>query len=232
MNKAKIYAGKAADLLYPPSIYCVCCGNMIDRSRTYSLCDHCVRHIMWDMEGVRKLRDIDIIACAQYGIYERTIIFSLKYRKHRFVARSVAEMMRDKLASAGIDTRGKYLVYVPTSGSRKKERGFDHMELIARHLAGMTELTLLPDAIVRVRETRSMKGLSPQERAENVRGAFKLREGMAEIISGKDVILTDDFFTTGATAAACVEALETAAPRGVLFLAFAGKFRGRSAELK
>ena len=53
--KLKDFGGKALDLLYPPSLYCNCCGNLIDESRTYNLCDHCISHIRWDASEIRDL---------------------------------------------------------------------------------------------------------------------------------------------------------------------------------
>jgi ComF family protein len=37
----------ALDLLYPPSIYCMACGNLIDASRPYTLCDACRERFAW-----------------------------------------------------------------------------------------------------------------------------------------------------------------------------------------
>lgn len=38
---------KVAELLYPTATYCIVCGNYIDDSRSYCICDHCIRHIRW-----------------------------------------------------------------------------------------------------------------------------------------------------------------------------------------
>ena len=69
-----------AELAFPPSLYCACCGNIIDSTRTYSLCDHCMDHFRWDRSDGISSEDIKLIRCVSYGIYERSLIFDLKYR--------------------------------------------------------------------------------------------------------------------------------------------------------
>ena len=74
------------ELSFPPSLYCACCGNIIDSTRTYSLCDHCMDHFRWDRSDGISSEDIKLIRCVSYGIYERSLIFDLKYRGKKHVA--------------------------------------------------------------------------------------------------------------------------------------------------
>lgn len=34
------------DLVFPQGLYCNCCGKYIDETRTYGLCDHCIRRMV------------------------------------------------------------------------------------------------------------------------------------------------------------------------------------------
>lgn len=45
ISKASLVVSAAEDLLFPDSIYCVCCGKIIDDTRTYSLCDECMSRL-------------------------------------------------------------------------------------------------------------------------------------------------------------------------------------------
>ena len=56
---------------------------------------------------------MEAMRCCQYGIYERTLIFSLKYNKQRYIARHIAEMMRDKLKNENRDRSYDIIVPVP-----------------------------------------------------------------------------------------------------------------------
>lgn len=83
---------QTADFFFPMGTYCICCGKYIDHTRTYALCDHCIRHIRWgqieinlDAEGKHWKRPVYLdsaSACAFYGLYSRRLIFELKYNGH------------------------------------------------------------------------------------------------------------------------------------------------------
>ncbi len=223
MTDLREAAEKLLDLIYPDPIYCICCGNIIDETRTYGLCDHCVRHMVWDMDPPKMRDGMEIMRCCQYGIYERTLIFSLKYNGKRYVARHIAEIMRDKLKSVKRDRSYDVIVPVPLYKGKERQRGFNQTALIAKHLAEYLGIKAAPDALVRVRDTRPMRGLSPGERAENIAGCFAPGEDAERLISGKRVLLLDDFFTTGSTAMECRKELLKLEPESVCFIAFAAK---------
>ncbi|MDR0851583.1 MAG: double zinc ribbon domain-containing protein, partial [Clostridiales Family XIII bacterium] len=41
------WLNKAAETLFPSALYCIACGNLIDETRPYALCDSCAREIGW-----------------------------------------------------------------------------------------------------------------------------------------------------------------------------------------
>ena len=47
-NRIYELADRLLGLIYPDPLYCICCGNIVDETRTYGLCDHCIRHMVWD----------------------------------------------------------------------------------------------------------------------------------------------------------------------------------------
>ncbi|WP_303857055.1 ComF family protein [Aminicella lysinilytica] len=163
-----------------------------------------------------------MLRCAEYGIYERTLIFSLKYNGKKYIARDIAAMMKDRLALAGVD----YDVIVPVPMNRAKEqrRGFNQTSLIGKYLAKACGKDFLPSALRRTKNTAPMRGLSPTEREINVRGCFVADENSREKLRGRRVLLLDDFYTTGATALECYRALAPDEPADVIFIAFAAKY--------
>ena len=210
------------DYVFPPSLYCLCCGNIIDRTRTYSLCDHCIRHMRWDYEPVSGKWGMEVVRCAEYGLYERTLIFSLKYKNKKYIARTIAEIMADrlKLAKAEYDI----IVPVPISAEKLKQRGFNQSALMGKYLSGLSGSEMLEHALERVGDTVPMRGLSPTEREMNIRGKIKLNKREAKLIKNKKVLLLDDISTTGSTARECAEILRSAEPGKIIFLAFAGRW--------
>lgn len=214
-------ADKMMNLLFPPDLYCICCGNLIDETRTYHLCDHCLSHIHWDGGEARVIGGLKTLRCAQYGLYERTLIFALKYNGKKYIARDLAEMMEDRLALAEQDF--DIIVPVPMFSEKERRRGFNQAALMGRYLGRRMGKPCAERALLRTADTRPMRGLSPTERKVNVKDKFALCEKYAKMLEGKKVLLIDDFYTTGSTAEACFEALQKAGPQEVCFLAFAAK---------
>jgi predicted amidophosphoribosyltransferase len=112
------------------------------------------------------------------------------------------------------------LVPVPMAAVRRRERGFNPAEELARALAAGTGWTCVPDGLERRQYRRPLRGLSAQRRREEVAGAFVAGPGVARL-AGSRVVLVDDVVTTGATLRVAMEALRAAgmAPAGALALA-------------
>lgn len=115
------------------------------------------------------------------------------------------------------------LVNVPLHPRRLRERGYDQAALLAAAVGDILRLPVGCGVLRRARCTRGQSLLDRAEREGNVRGAFSLDRPAA--VTGKDVILVDDLVTSGATARACLAAVERGAPRTTTVLA-AGRAAG------
>lgn len=73
------------------------------------------------------------------------------------------------------------------------------------------KMELAPHRLRRVHHKESQYRLSPEERRENVRGAFQVRGS----VRGRQVLLVDDVYTTGATVTECTEVLLAAGAESV-----------------
>ena len=110
------------------------------------------------------------------------------------------------------------VVPVPLGRQRLKERGYNQAALLAMPVAFFQDWYYSPRAVFRIRETRSQVGLTAVERRENIADAFQADPAR---VSGKAVLLVDDVTTTGATVAACSEALRKAGARNIYALTLA-----------
>jgi ComF family protein len=100
------------------------------------------------------------------------------------------------------------VIPVPLHKTKRRQRGFNQAELIARAALKSPvpgRLSLFNDILERQRETDSQIALTGHQRRENLRGAFAVTR--AEPIKGRDVLLVDDVLTTGATASECARVL-------------------------
>lgn len=217
----KKYLNRLLNLIYPPDLYCICCGNYIDDTRTYHLCDHCITHLHWNTGQLEKKNGISMVRCTTYGLYERTIIFSLKYNGRKYIARDIADIMHDRLQLT--DLQYDLIVPVPMYIDKEKERGFNQATLMGKYLGKRVKKPFSDRILLRTEQTKSMRGLSPTERAENIKGKFDVREGFDKILAGKKILLVDDFFTTGSTARECAKVLVEHGADEVSVLVFAAK---------
>jgi ComF family protein len=111
------------------------------------------------------------------------------------------------------------LVPVPTTARRLRHRGYNQAELLARRVASVRELPIA-NALARPGDAGSQTSLSPEERRDNVRGAFAPGRDIHRIRAAP-VLLVDDVLTTGATACEAAEALVALGAASVTLLAFA-----------
>jgi ComF family protein len=143
-----------------------------------------------------------VIASARaVGPYEgslRAIIHALKYDKRQSLAGPLGHLMvrSGEELLPGVDV----VVPVPLHRGRRRERGFNQAEELARHL-GLPWRRVLR----RQRVTRSQADLPAHQRRSNVKDAFAERRGQP--IQGLTVLLVDDVSTTGATLEACAHVL-------------------------
>jgi predicted amidophosphoribosyltransferase len=120
------------------------------------------------------------------------------------------------------DVRAEVRLVIPvaTTPIRLRERGYNQAAVLAEALAERTGTTAI-HALRRAPSARSQTTLQPAARLANVAGAFGLVPGIERDIAGEHLLLVDDVLTTGATIAACTEALVEAGARCVSVLTFA-----------
>ena len=105
---------------------------------------------------------------------------------------------------------------VPLHPQRLKNRGFNQALLLAQ---AFPEAHLKRELLTRVRHTRPQTHLNPKQRRDNVKGAFTVPR--PDLVRGKNILLIDDVFTTGATVRECARVLRRAGARRVDILTVA-----------
>ncbi|MDY0029005.1 MAG: ComF family protein [Pseudobdellovibrionaceae bacterium] len=99
------------------------------------------------------------------------------------------------------------IVPVPLHWRRLVRRRYNQAGLLAQALSGLSCVPYHGRILRRIRYTLPQGHKRAKERSENVRGAFSVPPVAAERINGKNIVLVDDVYTTGATLEACVHAL-------------------------
>jgi len=113
------------------------------------------------------------------------------------------------------------VVPVPLHRMRLLQRRFNQSGELARHICLRSGLEFKPSLLIRSRKTAQQVGLSGAERERNVRGAFRVPADKKIELTGRQVLLIDDVYTSGATVKAASRALKRSGASSVDVLTFA-----------
>lgn len=144
-----------------------------------------------------------------------TSIYRFKYHNQRFYARFYAAEIISQKRTVIRRWHPDAIVPVPLHPRRKRKRGYNQAEILAREIGRQLEIPVCPELVRRVRDTKPQKNLGHDGRKKNLTQAFET----AGKICGLDCILVvDDIYTTGNTIDAVASVLKKAGVSKVYFL--------------
>ena len=190
---------------------CQKCGKEV-WSEEIEYCADCVKHRRSFARGM---------ALFNYTEDAARSMAAVKYKNKREYLDFYAEAAAEKLMryKEWEEWRFDALVPVPVHPARKRKRGFNQAEVLAKRMGERLGLPVCPEFLYRIRNTEPLKELNPDERLQNLQQAFRA-DAEAIWISGiRRVLLVDDIYTTGSTAEACTRALLSAGIEKVCFFA-------------
>ena len=184
---------------------CTKCGKPI--SEGYHLCSLC--------ETRSQIFDIGFSAF-EYSILKSSIAH-FKYQKYQNDGEKFSKLMIDyaKLYHKDIIEKTDIILPVPLSNKKLKDRGFNQADLLGKYLATGFNKQYYTDILVRAINTLPQNSLNPQQRAKNIKDAFKIIDSTK--IDNKNILLIDDIFTTGSTINECARILKMNGANEVYF---------------
>lgn len=231
-------AGQAVlDFVYPP--HCYHCDQPLDDTPRQTLCESCLSQLestrissplcrvcglplsgqeaqgeQAECLNCRMLRPPFHSARAlfPYSGPAESLVRSYKYNGNYFLGPRIINLAATRNWLPESVEKCDTIVPVPLHKKRRKERGYNQAEFIARTVGQHFSIPIQPDAIVRQRQTDQQARLSHPKRRENVRGAFD--PGDANI-ADRRILLVDDVLTTGATAGECARTLRRAGAKRI-----------------
>jgi ComF family protein len=173
-----------------------------------------------DFATCRRCRRVSRLAgvwvCARYEGLAKQLVYRLKFERARVAADVIAGLMRESLPHL---PAGTVVTYLPTATSRRRRRGYDQAELIARSLARQMDLPFQP--LLARRGQSRQTGVGRRQRTTQPCQIFWLPR---PIDSGATTLVVDDVLTTGATLEAAATELRRAGAKKVYAAIFAQKF--------
>lgn len=185
-------------------------------------CKQCGKEVFSDAaeycyDCIRRQRSFDArAALLNYNQAARHSMMAVKYKNRREYLDFYAEAMAIRFRGRVLIWKPQVLIPVPVHCSRKKQRGFNQAEELARRLCRHWQLPVETGLLLRNKKTLPQRELNPKERMENLRTAFEVRQTGRHMPEA--VLLADDIFTTGSTIEACTRVMKAAGIKRVYFL--------------
>ncbi len=182
------------DFIWPQ--FCLDCGK-----EGKICCDVCFKILEllppdtkpWDKEN-----NFSFNACYVCLDYDNNLVKKLiKYYKYNYLE-NLADFLTNILARQARKLHlpaNTIITNIPLHKHKRKQRGFDQTEILAKKLAKQLNLEYQP-LLKRVKKTKIQAQLSKQDRLKNIQGAFVLKK---QISTTNTILLLDDIATTGAT---------------------------------
>ena len=211
-------------LLIPPR--CLACGA----PARDVLCTACRSALPWLRDAcprcalprpcapcpARRQRFAAAWAAVEYEGAGRALVHALKYHSRLAAADVMAAQMAAALGRAKV-AEGAALVPVPSAPRRRRSRGFDPADVLARRLAKRTRRPV----VACLRRAGGAGRQVGSARSQRLRGVVVEAVGRAPPVA----LLVDDVHTTGATLDACAAALTTGGTRAVFAVTYARTVR-------
>ncbi|HAX49871.1 MAG TPA: ComF family protein [Ignavibacteria bacterium] len=196
---------------------CLACDEPLTGAQNY-LCEKCFAALQrydeihpWQKEEIAA-GNIDhsmSVFWFREGTAIQQLFHALKYQKMQKAGILLGEEI-GKLAAAEKEIKFDLIIPVPLHKARKRDRTYNQSESIAEGINNILGIEVVTGAVTRSRYTPTQTRLNRSERKDNVKGAFAVNPESAQQLRGKNIILTDDVITTGATILECASALKQA----------------------
>lgn len=200
--------GQAVHSLFLPELCrCAVCGEERGLVEDTGFCQSCWTALPHVEEPLTIKQGLATVSPFWYADAAEELVKGLKFHNERYRAEALGRVMAKACVQAG--WMAEALVPVPLHKNRKRTRGYNQSELLARSMAETMRIPVRTGWLKRVRDTEQQALLEALQRRANVSGAFRA-EGPME---GVTVCLVDDVTTTGCTLRAAADALEAGGAR-------------------
>lgn len=201
----KALAAWGRDVVWPEGAFCCACGKVSGGNVLCSACHESLRHdgFFFSWEQLDLQPDLPVWSLRPHEGIPRQLILRLKYGAEARAAQVLAELLLP-LPEDIVFPPDTVVTWVTMPESRRRERAVDHGRLLAEAFAETLSLPCRQLLLRRDRREKRQVGLTAQQRADNLTGAFRPKEKITF-----PVLIVDDVRTTGTTLRRCADALHS-----------------------
>ena len=233
------------NLVFP--LNCKICKTPIRESKGYSICEDCFKTIklieqpycvkcgkpLIPTEFFIQNREILCFDCKNKkysfefsrstGVYDKVLkkcIHLFKYYGEKKLAKPLGKLMVDYLVKNDeFKKRIDLIIPVPLHKNDLRKRGFNQSILLGRVVGNYFSISVGEKVLIKKKLTPFQANLSKKEREKNILRAFLVEK--PKEIKGKNILILDDVFTTGATVEECTKELMKARAKNIFVLTLA-----------
>lgn len=212
------------NFIFPPT--CYHCGTPVASEGQW--CHNCFEQLLHIRPiGIRSSY-IDagwVLAKYEGGI--RHVLHDIKFNGKKEHALGIAPFL--SVFSFSQTLRPHYVVPVPVSASRLASRGYNQVDLLFKQWVtaqtsyyGKEKRWVWCDVLSKENSSDHMWHMSFDERGAQAAQAFSIQlAAIGQMESGKDILIVDDIYTTGATVESVAQVLQVLHPRTIYVLTWA-----------
>ena len=211
-------------ILIESIVFPTCC-QICGKQSSKLMCKNCKKQIMNNAifnveylnEGNHYFKEHDYIFLYKEDI--RKLIIDYKFNDKSYLYKIFSEIIINNKKIYGNLKKYDIIIPVPIHKKRKRQRGYNQSELIAKEIAKKTKIKYEPKCLVKKINTKPQSLLNKNDRRRNIKNAYKINN--KEKLQDKKIILFDDIYTTGSTVNECSRILIKNGAKEVLVLTLA-----------
>ena len=205
-------------IIYPP--LCPVCKEIVDERG--QICDDCMKKIFrLDTEKFLPKILSGVFHITKYRGGTRGILHKLKFDNNLAVLPTVKQILEKVSENAELKnfiSQADIATFVPLHSERYKQRGYNQVEIIFKDFLLEKNLPV-KNLLLRNKATPRLFKFSAAERKKILNGAFSVADNAN--VYGKNILIVDDIYTTGATVSECARVLKNYGAKKIFVLAFA-----------
>lgn len=194
------------NIIYPQT--CGICGNL----NKNALCNKCKikleKEFNYQTDIYVQESNKNFIEHNYFFKYENLIrnqILALKFHEKPYIYKTIAVFLENM--SKSFENLKKYdiIIVVPVSKERRKSRGYNQSELIAKKISEIIKAPIEKNILYKIKNTVPQSTLNKVQREENAKGVYKVCN--IKKVYNKKILIVDDVYTTGNTVNECAKVL-------------------------
>ncbi len=189
-------------LLASENYICLKCLYDLPRTNFHKIEGNQVEQLFWGRVKIEKATSWFYF---RKGSRYQSLIHFLKYKGLKELGEVLGESFASEISNSNYFNSIDVIVPVPLHKKKKKKRGYNQSEWIAKGMAKILNVPVSSENLVRLKHTNTQTRKSRFERWENVEDIFQVLDPGS--LEGKHILLVDDVVTTGSTLEACAFSL-------------------------